>query len=510
MRLTPQRRAPAPVTMPSKRAQAMREHLTFSLGTVPGRGLVEAGLAAEAKPTFATAAYAEPRDWGYLGLMAFTAVLLLRPQDQIRVLEPLHLAEVFAIIGIAPMVIHRITQRLPVFRITPETVALMAFAGVMFLTMPFSVWPGGAWNVLVNGYLKILIVFILMLNTLTTPKRIERLVWLIVVCCGYIAARALVDYARGVNLVEDDRLAGPVSGIFGNPNDLAMSLVTFLPAAALFAMSRRFPRGRRFIAAVSAVAMLAVVILTKSRGGSLGLLTIVALLVITGRKVRSGIGRITLICVLVTIPLMPLSFWSRMSSIMNEKEDKEYYSGSREARRLLMQEAVAVFMERPLTGVGAGQFREYNPSYRTQRWREAHNVLLQVAADLGILGLIAFAFLIFRAIRVSALARRNLRPGRARGDPDPLDAAFTRDERQSLNVQMIAMSVGLVGWFVCAMFASVAYNWTFYYPLAIVVATYELTKARLAAARSVAVGEAPPSMRAARRTVRLRPATGAI
>jgi len=60
-----------------------RERLLFNLGTgtVPSRGVVEAAIAEEAKPTFATAAYAEPRDWGYRGLVAFTAVLMLRPQD---------------------------------------------------------------------------------------------------------------------------------------------------------------------------------------------------------------------------------------------------------------------------------------------------------------------------------------------------------------------------------------------------------------------------------------------
>jgi len=55
--------------------------------------------------TFATAPYAEPRDWGYVGLVAFTAVLLLRPQDQIPGVGALHLAEICAIIGIAPMML---------------------------------------------------------------------------------------------------------------------------------------------------------------------------------------------------------------------------------------------------------------------------------------------------------------------------------------------------------------------------------------------------------------------
>src|SRR5262245_10375524 len=188
--------------MPSRRMQSMQEHLAFGYAqrTVAGRGLVDAALARDAKPTFATAAFAEPRDWGYAGLMAFTAVLLLRPQDTLTFLEPLHLAELFAIVGIAPMILYRFARQLAVFRITPETIGLMRLAAVMILTIPFSVWPSGALDVVINAYLKIVLVFVLMLNTLTTAKRIERLVWLIVVCCGYIAARAVFDYARGVHL----------------------------------------------------------------------------------------------------------------------------------------------------------------------------------------------------------------------------------------------------------------------------------------------------------------------
>src|SRR5262249_52352312 len=154
--------------------------------------------------------------------------------------------------------------------------------------------------------------------------------------------------------------------------------------------------GRRATAAVAGLLMLAVVGLTKSRGGAIGLLAMLAALVLLGRRVRPGFGTITVACLLLTTPFMPQSFWPRMSSIGNDQEDKQYFSGSREARRIVMQEGIDTFLERPLTGVGAGQFLTYNPPWRKERWREAHNMLIQVAADLGIFGLLAFCFLIFR------------------------------------------------------------------------------------------------------------------
>jgi hypothetical protein len=158
------------------------ERLAFNYGpgTVPGRKSIDAAMARDAEPTFATAPYAEPRDWGYAGLIAFTAVLLLRPQEQLRALAPLHIAEICAFIGIGPMLLHRFMRRLPVFRVTPETMGLVCFGVVIAATVPFSIWPGDALTVFFDSYLKIVIVFVLMMNTLTTPKRLEQITWLIV------------------------------------------------------------------------------------------------------------------------------------------------------------------------------------------------------------------------------------------------------------------------------------------------------------------------------------------
>src|SRR5215470_18925646 len=88
------------------------ERLTFNLTRDPDRSV------REDEYSFATAPEARQRNWGYTGLLAFTAVLLVRPQDTFKALEPLHLAEVCAFVGIGPMLIHRLTHRLPIFRVT--------------------------------------------------------------------------------------------------------------------------------------------------------------------------------------------------------------------------------------------------------------------------------------------------------------------------------------------------------------------------------------------------------
>jgi O-antigen ligase len=399
------------------------------------------------------------------------------------------------------MLLHRFARRLPVFRVTPETLALIGFGFVIIGTAPFSIWPGGAVSVFMDAYIKVLIVCVLMMNTLTTPKRLEQITWVILVCCGYIAARAVFDYARGVNLIEGSRLAGPVGGIFGNPNDLAMNMVTFMPAAVIVALTPRYSASRRLMAAIIAALMLATIVFTKSRSGAMGLAVMLAALIVLGRKVRPGFGTIALVAVLVSTPFMPSSFWARMSSIIDAEQDKAEFTGSREARRLVMQEGIDTFIERPFTGVGAGQFKNYNPPGRQERWRETHNSLIQVAAETGIFGLLIFTFLIVRAGLAAATTRRLLARPRKGGRPDPLGSIMSDSDRESLYAHTVGMSAGLIGWFVCSMFASVAYTWTFYYVLALIVAGRELARFRLAAGLAIQT-DTPlyvPSARASRR-----------
>ena len=465
-----------------------QERLAFSFhATVPARR-----VAAEA-PTFATAAISEPRDWGYTGLLAFTFVLLFRPQDDIAFLRPLHIAEVCALIGIAPMILHRLGHRLPVFRVTNEMIGLCVFGAVMLATVPFSIWPGGALTTALETFFKVLVVFALMMNTLTTPKRIEQITWLILLAGGYVAARGVIDYARGVNLVEGGRLAGAVSGIFGNPNDLALNMVCILPLAALAALSRRYTFFWRAIAAVAAVLMIATVLFTKSRGGALGLGVVVLVLLFTSRAVKPGIAIALLASTLVATPFLPATFWERMSTIFNAEQD-ERFTGSREERTTLLLEGAHTFMQYPLTGVGAGQFKNYDWPERQVRWREAHNAVIQVAADLGVFGVLTLLYLMYRGVAAAWTLRRKLGPQPRRASVSAEIAALTPDERVVMHSHAAAMLAAIVGWCFCAMFASVAYSWTFYYLLALTVAARELIHDR------IALGVAPQTARISSRS----------
>ena len=459
----------------------MSERLVFGYGTTghggdaprPRRGR-EVQAAVEA-PVAAAEPGRERRDWAFTGLMVFTALLFFRPQDQLPFLNGLHLAELAALAALGAMASGRLGRGLSVTRVTPELVGVAAMGALILATAPFSVWPGGAVGTFTEMYVKVILIFVLMVNTLTSPKRIEQFTWLIVIATGYIGFRAVFDYARGINLVENGRVQGAVGGMFKNPNDLALNMVAVLPLAAGIAL-RAVSSVRRLVAAGCGLLMVGAVIASHSRSGSVGLAAMTVILALYLVKRRPGLVFAGALLVALAVPLAPASYWHRLSSITDESQDD---TGSREAREILLRESWQAFLSNPITGVGAGQFKNYNPEGRQEAWRESHNVVLQVAAELGIVGLAVFGFLVARGMTAGRQVRRLLRQA-----TDPGRPRITPFEADVVGAHSAMMRAAMVGWFICALFASVAYGWTFYYLLALAVAPRDILLDRLNGVRA--------------------------
>lgn len=466
----------------------MSERLVFGYGrerqgaSAPSRAPIAAPVAA---PTPQAVAVERTRhDWAYLGLLTFTALLYFRPQDEIRPLALIPLAEIAALSALASMVFGRISRGLTFTKVTPELIGVVGLGAVMLFTAPFSIWPGGSVQTFTDLYVKVLLIFVLMVNALNAPARVRQFTWVIVSATSYVAFRAVFDYARGFNLVENGRVQGAVGGMFQNPNDLALNMVAVLPLAVLLAMHASRPFGR-VMAVAGSFLMIGAVIASQSRSGFVGLAAMFLFLAWqVGRKRPAFIAAMA-VAVLVVLPFAPSSYWDRMASITDESRDD---TGSREARRILLAEGVSAFVQHPLTGVGAGQFKNYDPKGRQEAWRETHNVVLQVASELGILGLGVFIFLVYRAAFAGRDARRllpralgQLKKPRWGPAPPPGPAVITREEASFFEAHTAAMAAAVAGWFLSALFASVAYNWTFYYLLALAVAPRVILTDRLAA-----------------------------
>jgi putative inorganic carbon (HCO3(-)) transporter len=448
------------------------ERLAFN-----GGGQFVGSVTAESVPS-ATAAPASNVDAGaagrdllaYRALLAFMFVLFVRPQDQLPFLEPLHFAEMFGMFGILSLAAGRLSRGVPVVRLTLEFGSVLALALVMLGTAPFSIWPGGSVSVVTDLFSKVVVVFTLMVNTLTTRERYERFVNVVVLCCSYVAVRAVINYVLGVHLVEGGRALGD-GGLFGNPNDMALNMVAFLPLAIVQALRRGYPLLRGALA-IGVPALAAEIIISKSRGGTLGLIAMIAVFLFQIRRVRPTVAVAIVALSLATIPLLPSSFTNRMSSIFNAEEDP---TGSREARKRLLREAYQAYLDHPVFGLGAGQFLNYNPSDREEAWHQSHNAFLQVASELGTGGLVIFLVVVWSGFVAGLQTVKAIHRSRPRRGRRSREAAEPGRPREMLELYAAAVLASLTGWAVAAMFASVAYYWTLYLVLGLSITLRDIT-----------------------------------
>jgi O-antigen ligase len=232
-------------------------------------------------------------------------------------------------------------------------------------------------------------------------------------------------------------------------------------------------------------------VFTKSRGGFIGFVAMLAAYLLVARLLTPGVVVGLLLGGLLIVPMVPASFWNRMASITDASRDT---TGSREERVELMKQAWRVFEANPLTGIGAGQFQNYQEPGQVQHWRVTHNTLLQLGSELGIFGVLTMMFLFCRGIAAAWKTHRALtrapRRTRRRAPPSPEEDGLEPAERAFLREQSAAMIACMVGWFVAALFAAVAYNWTFYYLLGLCVAARHVTVVRAKAyARARSLGQ---------------------
>src|SRR4029079_591543 len=102
-----------------------------------------------------------------------------------------------------------------------------------------------AWFSFVD-YLKVIIMFIVMVNVVRTEKRLKAIIFLVLIASCLLGVAAVNDYRAGNLALGGKRIVGVIGGLFDNPNDLALHLVTFFPIVVALLIGTRNPILRLF------------------------------------------------------------------------------------------------------------------------------------------------------------------------------------------------------------------------------------------------------------------------
>jgi len=404
------------------------------------------------------AAEAASSPLAFRALLAFTAVLVLAPQNVFPVLEPLHLAQLTAGVAILAHVVAALAHRRPILLLTRETWVAAALAGWAVLSLPASYWPSGSAAFLLDVFFKSLVVFWLLAANVNTPRRLAQAGWLLCLLGVPIAISGVRHFGAGMFLGGEGaagvkRILGYDAPLTGNPNDLALMLNLILPIGVALFLAERRRLVRLGLAAVIALQVTGVIV-TFSRGGFLTLATIGAIYL--GRALR-GPARVwatafVVFLLLASSQILPEGYVGQMSTIVDIGSDP---TGSASERLADMLDATSFVVQNPILGVGAGMNVLALNEERGALWRMVHSAYLQYAVELGIPGLLLFVLLLIRCIRSAARSRRQ-----ATQDGAP---PAVRRLAEGIEISLLAFAIA-------ALFHPIGYHFYFYYFAGLAVA----------------------------------------
>src|SRR6185295_17251202 len=364
----------------------------------------------------------------FVGLFVFTLLLYVRPND----LFPDFFGDlaILKFIAIGTLIVYIIGkvgagELITIWPIEMRALALIVVIGIVIT--PVAASPKHSIDMLSDTFFKVVVIFVLMINLVDTRQRLLRILKLVVVCGSGIAIGSIWKFAEGKFTATIQgvgvRIEGAVGGIFGNPNDLAMALDMLLPISIILMLNSK-PAGRILF-------LICTLLLWK-----------------LGRHNKFTTALAALGACAILVMAMPAGYSDRLFTIVQTEKDT---TGSAKERQDELKRVTFLAVRHPIIGIGLNNY----PVYSNHAIR-AHNSFLEVAAELGVLGLIAYLILIFAPLkRLKQIERETSLTGDA--------------QSREMHLLSAGVSAAIIGYVVCAVFSSAQYQWYLYYPVAYAV-----------------------------------------
>ncbi|HEX6278448.1 MAG TPA: O-antigen ligase family protein [Pyrinomonadaceae bacterium] len=297
---------------------------------------------------------------------------------------------------------------------------LVGLIGISTLSMLWSASPLASlqhaltWSIYLTFYL-------CLRRVIQERSGTSRVTAVFVVCLGIFA---LLAGAAQLTLI----FVGNSTAIGVIYSKFAEQAITIFPLVLLGTLRAK---GRRFHLALGACSLLWLLVFCSSSRASIGLylvtVAVFAVGVVCFRSFRPYRVRFALICIAVAVPPVLLVSLSSLVGtgdvlVVSRAKSNGDLQSSNEFRLLMIKLGARMFTENPLLGVGANNF-----GYEVNRYRAAHsaefpsdpllaqaettvperthNEFLQIAAELGVVGIAIFAWFL---VGIGMLAYRSI------------------------------------------------------------------------------------------------------
>lgn len=374
-----------------------------------------------------------------IGLTLFAAPL--GPLENIQLGLPVESAQVLLALTLAAWVARAFLQRQARISVGSMFVPLVAFLVVGVLSF-FPARSFELWAKEVAKWAGVLLIYLLAYNECrVNPKARPFIITAIILTVGFQSALGIYQFGlRGEGPQEFAILDGrffraygtieqpnPFAGYMGMTWTFAFGVAVYLWQRVIPAARSRIPQQNTARAAaiamtVSAIAAMAAIalVLSWSRGAWLGAgaAVVVMLFVIVRRPVLtvSLLGAATIIVLAFNLTaLLPASLLNRLTDFTQEFTSLDVRNVTVSASNYSLIERLAhwqaaqnMILAEPYLGVGLGNYVAAYDQYRALNWSialgHAHNYYLNIFAETGVIGLLAYGGLWIAAIALTIRA----------------------------------------------------------------------------------------------------------
>jgi O-antigen ligase len=378
---------------------------------------------------------------------AWTYVQICRPQDLFPFLGPLRPALVILVLLCICCITNNIFANQKSLFNEIQVKQYFALFLVMVNSIIFSYYRHASFNFVFLLYSQVVFfvfLFITLVNDLIKTERI-----LLVCSCG-IGLYSIFYLIEGISI--SDRVS---FGDMFDPNDIAFVVVSFVMFNFYF-LGKNISKLFWFILVVNLFSGFILILNTGSRGGLIASVIAFAMLMLSRKKLLSGGLKTFFIFFLIIYISTSHRDFSRYKTIFNMEDD--YNITEEEGRIKIWKSGLKLMLLRPLSGVGVNCFAEAIGNEREKReavskkWQTAHNSLVLIGTETGVIGFVLFILLSLRTLRIFK----------------KISKVATNDKLQKLAELAF---IGFTGHIIAAMFVSQAYSiiWAFYIALSVVL-----------------------------------------
>jgi O-antigen ligase len=272
-------------------------------------------------------------------------------------------------------------RREPPFRFDTFTVAMFVFLAWLGMSSFYALDSDEALSRFYT-FVQLVVATLMFMSVVDTVPRIRGVFWSIVVWTSIATVAGLGRYYSGMSRT--------VSGFGGDRNEFAIyANIAIVCTYVLYQSSKG--RGRLLLSVILPILFLGLA-LTFSRMGVLAMM--LSLLVVgyrIAREKRIAAVLVALAILVLIVAVLPESFWARVGTIGPSMQGRRETVGIRVD---LWSMALQMIRDRPITGVGLGNFATASMRYAHGEYLMsrlvAHNAYISIAAETGLVGLCLF------------------------------------------------------------------------------------------------------------------------